>query len=627
MSENSSQQITTSENPLQIVLRKVFGFDSFRPNQEKIVCALLNHQDILAIMPTGGGKSLCFQLPALILEGTCVVVSPLLSLMKDQVDSACELGIRAETLNSISSRDDFIRISRQLEDRSLDLLYISPERFNTPNFFPWLKQGKITFFAIDEAHCISQWGHNFRPDYLALQKIKTEMPGVPVAAFTATATCSVSKDISAQLGLHDPFTIRASFDRPNLYYEVKYKNDLEKQLLDFLTSMHGGSGIVYCGTRKKVEETAAMLCKNGYNARPYHAGMSDEDRMKIQDQFASDEVPIITATVAFGMGIDKSNVRFVVHTDLPKNIESYYQETGRAGRDGAPSRCLLLFSYQDIQLIRSFIDGYPSEQQKKIGNQQLNEMLRYAETDQCRRKTLLAYFGEKYQEKNCGNCDFCCDGIIRTDATINSQKILSAIQRTGNRFGAKHVISVVLGEETPKILEYHHEKLPTFGVGKDEKPAYWRFLINTLVLKGHVEFDPNCQYPVLRVTESGWRVMRGQEKVELIEQPKISDKKKKKKSNDSNSQRELILSDENSENRLLFEKLRFKRFTLAKEKSVPPYVIFTDKTLLDMVLLKPVTREEMLMVEGVSERKIEVYGDIFIDEIEEFLESRKNNPQ
>lgn len=621
MSENPSQQANTSEYPLQLVLRRAFGFDSFRPNQEEIVRAVLNHQDVLAIMPTGGGKSLCFQLPALILQGTCVVVSPLLSLMKDQVDSACELGIRAETLNSISTREDFIRISRQLEDGSLDLLYISPERFNTPKFFPWLKQGKINFFAIDEAHCISQWGHNFRPDYLALKKIKTEMPGVPIAAFTATATNSVSKDISDQLELHEPFKIRASFDRPNLYYEVKYKGDLDKQLLDFLSSMHGGSGIIYCGTRKKVEETAKMLCKNGYNVRPYHAGMSDEERMRIQDQFASDEVPIITATVAFGMGIDKSNVRFVVHTDLPKNIESYYQETGRAGRDGGPSRCLLLFSYQDIQLIRSFIEEYPAEQ-KKIGNQQLNEMLRYAEMDQCRRKSLLAYFGEKYQEKNCGNCDFCCNGIVRIDATINSQKILSAIQRTGNRFGSKHIISVVLGEETPKILEYHHEKLPTFGVGKNEKPTYWRFLINTLMLKGHIEFDPNCQYPILRVTESGWRVMRGQEKVELIEQPKNSGRKKK--NNSPNNQRETILSDENSENRLLFEKLRCKRFSLAKEKNVPPYVIFTDKTLLDMVLLKPVTREEMLMVEGVSERKIEVYGDIFIDEIDEFLESRKN---
>ncbi len=612
------------EKPLQTVLRQVFGFDSFRPNQEEIVRAILDHRDVLAVMPTGGGKSLCFQLPAFILKGTCVVISPLLSLMKDQVDSAGESGIRAETLNSTSSKSDFIRISRQLEDGSLDLLYISPERLNTPGFFPWLKQGKINFFAVDEAHCISQWGHNFRPDYLALQKIHSELPGVPIAAFTATATDQVSSDICKQLDLRDPFKICASFDRPNLYYEVKFKEQVAKQLLEFLSEVHDGSGIIYCATRNKVEETAKMLCKNGYNARPYHAGMSDKDRMDIQDSFARDEVPIIVATIAFGMGIDKSNVRFVIHTDLPKNIESYYQETGRAGRDGSPSRCLLLFGYQDIKLIKLFIDNYPEDAQRKIGEKQLWEMIRYAESDQCRRKFLLNYFGEKYSLNNCGNCDYCSDGIIRVDATVSSQKVLSAVQRTGNRFGTGHIIDVLLGESTPKIQQYQHDKLPTFGVGKDETKAYWRLLINTLIMKGHLEFDSECQFPVLRVTASGWQVMRRQEKVELIQQPKSKTKPKKRKLSEDDRQREAILSSENSGNKILFEKLRFKRFELAREKNLPPYIIFTDKTLLDMVLLKPTSRADMMMVEGIGDRKMDAYGDIFIQEIQNFLDSQNN---
>ncbi len=592
------------------MLRQVFGFDSFRPNQEEIISAILSGRDVMAIMPTGGGKSLCYQYPAVLLPGVCIVISPLLSLMKDQVDSACELGIRAATINSTTTRGQYARAMNGLENEQLDLLYVSPERFNTPSFIDCLRSVKIAFFAVDEAHCISEWGHQFRPDYLALGQIADLFPGVPIAAFTATATERVSQDIQTLLKMRNPFSLRASFDRPNLKYRIARKDDPKEQLLTFLSSVEGESGIVYCGTRKKVEETATMLAKKGFNARPYHAGMSDNERIWVQDAFASDQVQIIVATIAFGMGIDKSNVRFVVHTDLPKNIEGYYQETGRAGRDGSPSRCLLLFGYQDIILQKSFIEKCEDSKQRVILTRQLNEMVRYAEADQCRRKALLRYFGEDYSNENCGNCDYCNGEIHYIDATIEAQKALSAMQRTGNRFGIGHLVDLLVGAKTQKIRDYQHHRLPTYGVGADHSKPFWRSLIHALVYKEAALMKPG-DYPIPQVTPLGWAIMRGEQPFKMIEFPSIKKNSRQKK---SDLYEGMAPSDHD-----LFELLRKRRKEIAEERHFPPYVIFHDVTLLEMANKKPMTEEELLKITGVSERKLERYGKEFLEAISEYL--------
>ncbi len=608
-----------SENPLRPILRQVFGFDSFRPNQEEIVKAILSGQDVLAVMPTGGGKSLCYQFPAVILDGVCVVVSPLLSLMKDQVDSARELGIRAATLNSTTSRSEFGKAAAAMEREQLDLLYISPERFNTPGFLERIKATRVAFFAIDEAHCISEWGHQFRPDYLALRQIVDVFPNVPIAAFTATATDQVSQDITKQLRLRNPFCVRASFDRPNLSYQVVYKDDLALQLTTFLRTVPGQSGIIYRSTRKKVEETAEMLAKHGFDTRPYHAGMSDSERAWVQEAFSQDKVQIIVATIAFGMGIDKSNVRFVVHADLPKNIEGYYQETGRAGRDGSPSQCLLLFGYQDIILQKSFIDQYEDPQVRATTWRQLQEMVRFAEADQCRRKALLRYFGEEYPSDNCGNCDFCNDEIHRVDATVDAQKALSAMQRTGNRFGIGHLVDVLVGAKSAKLKKFRHDQLPTYGVGKDRSKPYWRFLINALVYKGAAAMKPNCEYPVPQVADYGWAIMRGQEAFEIIQFPTL--KKQPKPKVETDDYLDAIHTDH-----FLFEQLRALRKELAQERRVPPYAIFTDKTLLDMSNIKPMTEDDMKRISGVGEKKMATYGKAFLELVADYVFATLDDP-
>ena len=466
------------------LLKSVFGFSQFRPYQEDIIKAICRGQDVFAVMPTGGGKSLCYQFPAVVLEGVCVVISPLLSLMKDQVDSARETGLRAATINSTTTASEYGKALGAMQRDKLDLLYISPERFNSPGFTEKLLENKISFFAIDEAHCISEWGHQFRPDYLQLGRIAKLFPDAPIAAFTATATDRVAADIKSRLALRHPFEVRASFDRPNLDYTVLRKDDLNRQLLDFLKTADGQPGIIYRGTRKKVEETAQMLKKHGIAALPYHAGMSSAQRNQVQESFTYDRIQVVVATIAFGMGIDKPNVRFVIHGDLPKNIEGYYQETGRAGRDGAPSRCLLLFGYQDVVLQNSFIEQYEDPQTREVTREQLKQMIRYAESDECRRKAILRYFGEEYPNDNCGHCDYCRGAIKHVDATVDAQKALSAMQRTGNRFGIGHLVDILVGAKTERIRKFAHDRLPTYGVGKEKPKKYWHFLFNALVCKG-----------------------------------------------------------------------------------------------------------------------------------------------
>lgn len=647
-----------SDERLFKTLADAFGFRSFRPNQEEIVRAILAGRDVFAVMPTGGGKSLCYQLPALLTPGVCVVVSPLLSLMKDQVDAAQKNGICAATLNSTTPLSETREIAAALERRSLDLLYVSPERFNTERFLSYLDSVEIGFFAIDEAHCISQWGHHFRADYLQLGQIAERFPNRPIAAFTATATEVVADDVKSQLRLRDPFCVKASFDRPNLFYQIAYKEDFDRQLLQFLQDeVPDESGIVYRATRKSVEKTAEFLQKKGFKAKAYHAGLTDDERARVQEEFANDETPIVVATIAFGMGIDKSNVRFVVHGDLPKDVESYYQETGRAGRDGAPARCLLIYGYQDVAIHRNFLNDYEDPAAKDAAARRLDEMVKFAETDGCRRVNLLKYFGETYSPpvdfeailaqsedadstapdaetptsgipvNRCGACDYCVGDVRRVDATVDAQKALSAMQRTGNRFGVGHLVDVLLGTKTEKIERFGHDELPTFGVGADRDKTYWRYLISALVTQGLARLDPTTQFPIPQVSPLGWETMRGKRKVQIPERPERK-KAKKKGAGGVSGARSSILSasaspyDKSSlspRDRKLFETLRALRTQIAKEENVPPYVVFSDKTLVDMTYLKPTLDGDFLLVSGVGTKKLENYGYEFMQAIEKFL--------
>ena len=602
------------------LLKSVFGFSRFRPYQEEIIKAICRGEDVFAVMPTGGGKSLCYQFPAVVLKGVCVVISPLLSLMKDQVDSARETGLRAATVNSTTTASEYGKAVGALERRELDLLYISPERFNSPGFAEKLSNSSVSFFAIDEAHCISEWGHQFRPDYLQLGRIRELFPDAPIAAFTATATDRVATDIRQRLGLRRPFEIRASFDRPNLDYTVQRKDDLNRQLLDFLKTADGQPGIIYRGTRKKVEETAQTLRKHGISAMPYHAGMDPVQRAKVQEAFTYDRIQVVVATIAFGMGIDKPNVRFVIHGDLPKNIEGYYQETGRAGRDGAPSRCLLLFGYQDVVLQNSFIEQYEDPKTREVTREQLKQMIRYAESDECRRKAILRYFGEEYTQENCGHCDYCRGAIRHVDATVDAQKALSAMQRTGNRFGIGHLVDVLVGAKTERVRRFAHDRLPTYGVGKDKPKKYWHFLFNALVCKGAARMRSDSEYPIPQTAEYGFGILRGDETFELIdfapaETKKRTSKKARKRGTKGTANESAFEPGDTG----LFDVLRLRRTEIAAARHIPPYRIFSDSTLLEMAERKPMTREELLDITGVGEYKIKRYGQDFLDVIAEYI--------
>lgn len=635
--ETASVGDSKENDPIYQALADVFGYRTFRPNQESIVRAILAGRDVFAVMPTGGGKSLCYQLPALLMPGLSVVVSPLLSLMKDQVDSAQKNGINAATLNSTTSMEEWRSIMEELDRGRLKLLYVSPERFGTDRFKELLRGTELSFFAVDEAHCISQWGHNFREDYLQLGQIVDLFPKCPVAAFTATATEMVGNDVKTSLKLRDPYCVVASFDRPNLFYQISYKENFERQLLEFLSEVPGESGIVYHATRKKVEQTTEFLLRSGYNAAAYHAGMSDLQRAKVQEDFANDVTPIIVATIAFGMGIDKSNVRFVVHGDLPNDVESYYQETGRAGRDGAPARCALFYGYQDVALRRSFLDEYEDPVAREAAEKRLNEMVRFAESDGCRRVNLLKYFGETYRpidltkeyDENeprpaatqCGSCDFCVGSAPRVDATIDAQKALSAMQRTGNRFGAAHIADVLMGTKTERIEALGHDALPTFGVGADRSKQYWKYLIQALLTQGVATLAPDVRFPVPQVSALGWEVMRGRRKVSILKRP--DPKKKKKNTLLDGSAAPYDKNALKGRDRMLFDALRARRAEIARAERVPPYVVFSDKTLVDMACLKPQTPDDFLLVNGVGKAKLRNFGEEFMDAIREFL---RDNP-
>ncbi len=595
--------------PVHQTLRTVFGFESFRPNQETIVNAILNKQDVFAVMPTGGGKSLCYQLPALLMQGTTVVISPLISLMKDQVDAAKENGIAAAFMNSSLEQQEMSDIYRDLKSNRVKILYIAPERFAMPQFLETLKNIPLALFAIDEAHCISEWGHDFRPDYLALSAIPGLFPGVPVAAFTATATQKVQQDIIGKIGLRKPQVVRASFNRPNLFYQVEAKSGVEEQLLAFVKEHEGEAGIIYRTTRDSVDATAAFLASHGIKALPYHAGLSADARERNQEAFNRDEVSVIVATIAFGMGIDKSNVRFVIHADLPRHIEGYYQETGRAGRDGEPAHCLLYFSRGDIPKIRYFIDQVQDEVERAIAMEKLNQTVRFASHNVCRRKQLLAFFGEAYPEENCRACDICTGLVKQIDISMDARIVMSAMARTSERFGISHIVDIVIGADTKRVKELGHDKIKTFGAGRHHDKMHWRFIVDELLAQEMIRQDGD-RYPVLKLTPKGASLLTGQEEILGLKREEAKTKHRRKQVGD------LGVSD-----RALFERLRVIRKKFAEEQEVPPFVIFSDKTLHEMCRHFPKTEPEMQQITGVGNVKLERYGREFIAEIRAYIES------
>ena len=599
-------EIQSKEPAVLDTLNTVFGFRDFRPNQEPIITSILNKQDVFAVMPTGGGKSLCYQLPAKILPGTTIVISPLISLMKDQVDAALANGISAAFMNSSLNAQEINDIYRMLKSNKITLLYIAPERFAMPHFLETLKTVPLSLFAIDEAHCVSEWGHDFRPDYLSLSVIPEMFPDVPIAAFTATATEKVQEDIISKLGLRSPRIIRASFDRPNLFYEVKRKSKVEAQILDFLKEHEREPGIIYRTTRDSVTDTAAFLVSKGISALPYHAGLTTEERTRNQESFSRDKVSVIVATIAFGMGIDKSNIRFIIHADLPKNIEGYYQETGRAGRDGAPAHCILFFGRGDIPKIRYFIDQITDENERAVAMEKLNQTVGFASHNVCRRTQLLHFFGEEYPSENCGACDICSGRVEQIDVTTDAQIIMSAMSRTQQRFGIGHILDVVTGADTKRIRDLQHDAIKTYGAGKQKDKKHWRFLVDELLAQSFIRQDGD-RYPVLKLTQKGSDVLFGQERVTALKREDIK-KKLPAKGGESTHYDEG-----------LFGRLRMLRKNIADEQQVPPYVIFSDKTLHEICRRYPASLSDMRNISGVGDVKLERYGSYFMDEIEKYL--------
>lgn len=596
---------------LRQALKETFGFDEFRPHQAQLIEGLIAGRDIFGVMPTGGGKSLCYQLPSLMMKGCAVVVSPLIALMKDQVDSAKANGIRAACVNSSLSLETRKEAARAYRAGELDLLYLAPERLSSAGMLDRLRDcplGAPAFFAIDEAHCLSEWGHDFRPDYLFLSTLRDAFPETPIAAFTATATAKVAADIELRLHLQNAEKVRASFDRANLRYEVRQKRDWERQLLEFIQARKGQSGIIYRTSRKSVEGTAALLCANGIEAQAYHAGMNPDDRARVQDAFIRDDVPVIVATVAFGMGIDKPDVRYVLHGDLPKTVESYYQETGRAGRDGEPAECLLLYSAGDGVKLRGFCNEIVDESERERTLGLLREMERFAAAPSCRRRSLLSYFGEQMAEGSCGNCDFCSGEFIEKEATRDAQMLLSAIARTGESFGMAHVCDVVSGAKTAKIREKGHHELKTYGVGSDRPKRYWRHLLDNLLAQDVIALADNG-FPVPKLTAEAKLLLKGSRTFSYYEDSRKEPERAASRAN------ELVECDEE-----LFGLLAALRKTIADGDGVPPYVVFADRTLRFLAAGLPMSLQELQEIPGIGSHKCEHYGPRFLSVIHDYCQ-------
>ncbi len=599
---------------LAAALKKYFGYDAFRPLQEAIVRDALAGRDVFVLMPTGGGKSLCFQLPALLRDGLTIVVSPLISLMKDQVDALQASGIAATFLNSALGATEARGRLRGIHNGAYQLLYVAPERLMLESFIEKLPGWNIAQIAIDEAHCISEWGHDFRPEYRALSKLRKLLPHVPMMALTATATERVRDDVVRQLELHQPRCYVASFDRPNLTYRVMPKVAAYDQLLEFLEDRPNDSGIVYCATRKSADSIAARLNSDGITAKPYHAGLEAGERGQHQEMFLRDDVRVVSATIAFGMGINKSNVRFVVHYDLPKNIESYYQETGRAGRDGLPSDCVLLFNPGDVVKQTRFIDE-KSESEARIAREQLRQMVHYAETRECRRAVLLRYFDEKRPNEPCDGCDNCLAPPETFDGTIAAQKFLSCVlrvqQKSGFAFGLNHIVEVLTGANTEMIRQRGHNELTTYGIGKEISRNAWQAIGREILRLGFLEVAPG-KFATIQVTLSGREALRSRRAITLTKHREKPEPRARSRGGEIKC------------NETLFAKLRALRRTLADERNVPAYVIFSDVALREMARQYPTTRPQFRRIPGVGEQKLKDFAEPFLATIAEYLQ---NNPR
>ncbi|HJV81257.1 DNA helicase RecQ [Noviherbaspirillum sp.] len=593
------------------ILQSVFGYPSFRGQQAEIVNHVASGGDALVLMPTGGGKSLCYQIPAMLRDGVGVVVSPLIALMQDQVDALAEVGVRAAFLNSTQSFDEAMRTERKVRNGELDLVYVAPERLMTPRCLELLEASKIALFAIDEAHCVSQWGHDFRPEYIKLSILHERFPQVPRIALTATADPQTRAEIAHRLQLDDAMQFVSSFDRPNIRYQIVEKSNGRKQVLDFIKEEHSGeAGIVYCLSRKKVEETAEFLNAHGVTALPYHAGMDMKTRTANQARFLREDAIVMVATIAFGMGIDKPDVRFVAHLDLPKSIEGYYQETGRAGRDGGPADAWMAYGLQDVVQQRRMIDESEADENfKRVQTAKLDAMLGLCETLNCRRVRLLDYFGQA--SGPCGNCDICLSPPVSFDGTVQMQKLLSTIYRVDQRFGAGHVIDVLRGADSEKIKQWRHEKLSTFGIGSETSEAEWRAILRQAIALGFVVVDHDA-YGSLKLTDEARPVLRGERTVQLRQYQKPAKKKR-----ETSRTKNYVESDLSSAEQAIFEKLRWWRVETARKHNVPAYVIFHDATMREIAKAKPASIGDLRNISGVGEKKLETYGEEIISLIAE----------
>lgn len=598
------------KNKLQSYLKKYFGFGSFKGNQEDVILNLLDEKDSFVLMPTGGGKSLCYQLPSLMLEGTAIVISPLIALMKNQVDAMRNFGEDdsiAHFLNSSLSKSAIKKVKEDVLSQRTKLLYVAPESLTKEENIEFLKDVKISFFAIDEAHCISEWGHDFRPEYRNIRPIINKLGRAPILALTATATPKVQYDIQKNLGILEAEVFKLSFNRANLYYEIKPKVNVASEIIRFIKSNSGKSGIIYCLSRKKVEELAQTLQVNGIKALPYHAGMDAKSRAKTQDEFLMEDVDVIVATIAFGMGIDKPDVRYVIHYDIPKSLEGYYQETGRAGRDGGEGKCITFYSYKDIEKLEKFMQGKPVAEQE-IGKQLLMETVAYAESNVCRRILLLHYFGEHYTKENCGACDNCLDPKDTFEGKDFIMKILNAVDAVKEHFKTDHIANILSGIESASVKSYGHNSMEVFGCGKDKDTKFWSAAIRQALISKHLEKDID-NYGVLKITDKGRKFMESPETYTMFEVRNFEEK-------DTSAQAH---SGSGAIDNILISMLKDLRKKVAKENNLPPYIIFQDPSLDDMAIQYPITMDEMTKISGVGAGKAKRYGKKFIALIDKYV--------